>query len=276
MSVPATTNPERDADRTRATLEELAAAKSDLTATIGRQIDFLLAAYAQSDQPISVAEAAERSLSPVPFDPLEQGPEHVSWHSLANLAEHDPERARDVWAAVKGAARDELRSGTRAARSLERQRASPFDRAQYLVILEGLRESLGPRGGTEGLLVEMMATAVERQLRWQTVATRRTDEESWHGERDVRRTLERMSPRERARHEEVEGWLPPRQSDAEALEQAVMIADRYQRQFLRLLRTLQGMRRVLGTVVMTGGQLNVAERQVVAAPVSNDTNPGRK
>jgi len=69
-----------------------------------------------------------------------------------------------------------------------------------------------------------------------------------------------MSPRERARHEEVEGWLPPRQSDAEAIEQAVMIADRYQRQFLRLLRTFQGMRRVLGTVVMTGGQLNVAEQ----------------
>jgi len=259
MTVPAVPNPERD----RATLEELAAAKHDLTERIGEQIDYLLAAYARSDQPISVAEASERARSPVVFDPLEQGPEHVSWHSMANLAEHEPERARDVWGAVKDAARMELRTGLRAARSLERQHASPFDRAQYLVILEGLRESLAPRGGTESLLVEMMATAVERQLRWQTIATRRTDEESWHGERDVRRTLERMSPRERARHEEVEGWLPPRQSDAEAIDQAVMIADRYQRQVLHLLRALQGMRRVLGTVVMTGGQLNVAEQQVV-------------
>ena len=51
----------------------------------------------------------------------------------------------------------------------------------------------------------------------------------------------------------MEGWLPPRQSDAEAVEQAVMIADRYQRQFLRLLRAFRDMRRVLGTVVMTGG-----------------------
>ena len=155
--------------------------------------------------------------------------------------------------------------GLRAARSLERMNASPYQRAQYLAILEGLRESLEPRGGAEEVLVQMMATALEQQLRWQTIATRRTDEESWHGERDVRRTLERMSPRERERHEEVEGWLPPRQSDAEAIEQAVMIADRFQRQFLRLLRAFRDMRRTIGAVIMTGGQLNVAEQQIVAA-----------
>ncbi|CAA9296837.1 MAG: hypothetical protein AVDCRST_MAG54-4924 [uncultured Actinomycetospora sp.] len=114
--------------------------------------------------------------------------------------------------------------------------------------------------------MQMMAAALEQQLRWQTVATRRVDEESWHGERDIRRALERMSPRERALIEEFYGWLPPRQSDAEALEQAVLFADRYQRQYLRLLRTFQGMRRVLGTVVMTGGQLNVAEQQVISSP----------
>ena len=262
MSVPTVqdTDHERERERERATLEELAAAKGDLTATIGRQIDWLLAVNRNADQPLSVAEAAERARSPIVHDPLAQGPEQVSWHALAALAEHEPERARDVFSTVKGAAREELRTGRRAARALERMDATPYERAQFLAILEALRESLGPRGGAEELLVQMMAAALEQQLRWQTVATRRVDEESWHGERDIRRALDRMSPRERERHEEVEGWLPPRQSDAEALEQAVMIADRYQRQFLQLLKVLQGMRRVLGTVVMTGGQLNVAEQ----------------
>jgi hypothetical protein len=110
------------------------------------------------------------------------------------------------------------------------EHATPFERAQYLAILEGLRASLDPTNAAEELLVQMMATAVEQQLRWQTVATRRTDEQVWQGEQDVRRALERMSPRERERHQELEGWLPPRQSAAEAIEQAVMIADRYQRQ----------------------------------------------
>jgi len=266
MSVPAIPDPDSERERKRVALEELAAAKRDLTATIGRQIDWLVEAYATAETPLSVAEASERARSPLVLDPLEQGPEHVAWHHLANLTEHDPERSRDVWNAVKDEARQELWTGSRSARALERTQSTPYERAQYLAILEGLRESLKPRRGAEGLLVEMMATSVEQQLRWQTIATRRVDEESWHGERDVRRTLERMSPRERARHGEVEGWLPPRQSDAEATEQAVMTADRYQRQFLRLLRTFREMRRVMGTVVMTGGQLNVAEQQVISSP----------
>ena len=65
--------------------------------------------------------------------------------------------------------------------------------------------------------------------------------------------------------------MPPRLSDAEAIDQAVMVADRYRRAFLRLLRTLRDIRRVMGTVVMTGGQLNVAERQTVNAPEPEKT-----
>ena len=264
MSVPALPSPdlerEHDRERDRVTLEELAAAKRDLTATIGRQIDWLLAVNRNADQPISVTEAAGRMRSPLVHDPIAQGPEQVSWHELGALAEHEPERARDAWGAVKDAAREELRTGLRAARSLERTHATPLERAQFLAILEGLRESLRPAGGAEMLLVQMMATALEQHFRWQTIATRRVDEESWQGERDVRRALERMSPRQRERHEELDGWLPPRQSDAEAIDQAVLIADRYQRQYLQLLRALRDMRRVMGTVVMTGGQLNVAEQ----------------
>jgi len=43
-------------------------------------------------------------------------------------------------------------------------------------------------------------------------------------------------------------------------EQADMAANRYQRQFLRLLRAFREMRRTIGAVIMTGGQLNVAKR----------------
>ena len=153
MSVPAVTDADRQ--RERATVEELAAAKRDLTDRIGRQIDFLLSAYAQSGTPLTPSEASDRARAPIAHDPLEQGAEHVSWHSIANLAEHEPERARDVWGAVKDAARLELRTGLRAARSLERMNASPYQRAQYLAILEGLRESLGPRGGAEEVLMQM-------------------------------------------------------------------------------------------------------------------------
>jgi len=41
-----------------------------------------------------------------------------------------------------------------------------------------------------------------------------------------------------------------------------MIADRYQRSFLRVLRTLRDLRCKLGPIVQFGGQLNVAEQQI--------------
>ena len=75
--------------------------------------------------------------------------------------------------------------------------------------------------------------------------------------------IENMSKRDREQYEYEHGWMAPRISDIEAVDQAVLIADRSQRALLRLLRALQMMRSRIGTVVMTGGQLNVAEQQVV-------------
>jgi hypothetical protein len=106
--------------------------------------------------------------------------------------------------------RHELHTGTRAARALTRQGPYPYERAQYFVILETLVESLQPRGGTEALLVQQMATAYEQMLRWQEIATQRTDQESWAGARDRRRMIETMGARDRERYESEEGWVPPR------------------------------------------------------------------
>ena len=253
------------AKRDAATLAELAAARSDMTSAIARHIEYLFDAYATAEQPLSVAEASDRARSPSPIPATERDPDQVSWHTLGTLLEHEPEQGAALWQSLKQAARVELHTGTRAAKAVERSpvTSDPYERAQFLAILEALNESLQPRGGAEGLIVQQMAIAYEQMLRWQTIATQRVDQESWAGERDRRRIIERMSKRERERDEDMNGWLPPRISDAEGISQAGMIADRYQREYLRLLRTLQTMRSQLGTVVMTGGQLNVADHQVV-------------
>jgi hypothetical protein len=262
MSTPA------ERKRDAATIAELAAAKADMTATVARHIEYLLDAYAESENPLSVAEAANRARAPVNYGV--DDPQQVSWHMLANLIEHEPERGAAVWESIKAAARQELQTGTRAARAVERQFAYPYERAEYLVILEALTTSLEPRGGVEHLLVQQMATAYEQALRWQMIATQRTDQEGWAGERDRRRMIENMSKRDRERYEYEHGWMAPRVSDLEAIDQAVLIGDRYQRSFLRILRTYRDLRRVLNTVVMTGGQLNVAERQTIGVPDGED------
>ena len=82
--------------------------------------------------------------------------------------------------------------------------------------------------------------------------------EAWQGERDKRRALEDMSPAQRERHQRAEGWLPPRVGEAEATEQAATMADRYQRAFLRLMKAFRDNRRLFGSLVVAGGQVNIA------------------
>jgi hypothetical protein len=259
-------NPHRD----KQMIEELAAARSDMTGAIARNIEWLVDNWS-TDKPLSVAEASERARSIYPITDEGRDPDQVSWHELGNMMEHAPERGAALWRSICEEAAREMATGTRAAKAVERQFAGPLERARFLVMLRGLEASLKPEGAHEHLIVHQMAVAYEQILRWEAVATQRIDGESFHADRDRRRTLETRSKREREQYEYEYGWMPPRLSDAEAIDQAVMVADRYRRAFLRLLRTLRDIRRVMGTVVMTGGQLNVAERQTVNAPEPEKT-----
>jgi hypothetical protein len=77
-----------------------------------------------------------------------------------------------------------------------------------------------------------------------------------------------MSPIERERYQENYGWLPPRLAEAEALEQAAILADRYQRAFLRLMKAYRDNRRLFGALIVAGGQVNIGEQQVNVAQES--------
>ena len=129
-------------------------------------------------------------------------------------------------------------------------------------------------------MVHQLAAAYEQHLRWQALAVQRAETEAWRGEQDKRRALQGMSPAQRERYQEREGWVPPRVSEAAAVEQAVLIADRYQRAFLRLLKAFRDTRRVIGAVIVgEGGTLNVAAgpQQVnLHAPRRHARIPGRR
>jgi hypothetical protein len=57
-------------------------------------------------------------------------------------------------------------------------------------------------------------------------------------------------------------WETPRVTDMQAIDQAAQMVDRFNRIFMRTLRTLKDMRRHAPTmVVQKVGQMNVAEQQ---------------
>ncbi len=238
---------------------ELAASRRELVASVTGLIDAYVRYWDEAP-----AAASERARQPLPFDPAAQGTEQVGWSELANLLEHNAERGQALWQWLKDEARKELTAGIRTSRSLERPVTSrPYERAQFIAVLQGLRQALTPRDPLEELLIQQMASAYDLHLRWQTILVQRMETEAWQGERDKRRALENMTPAQRERYEAVEGWLPPRSTEAEAIEQAMMMADRYQRSFLRLMKAFRDNRRLFGAlIVAAGGQLNVAEQQV--------------
>jgi len=251
------------AARAERTVQELAASRRELVGAVTRQV-----AFSVEQMGMTPADAAARARARLASDPDDRAADQVSWYELANLIEHDSERGEAAWQRGKDEAGQELATGFRAARSLERSvDGRPYERAQFAAVLTALRTALEPRDALEELLVQQLACAHDLQLRWQTLVVQRMESEVWQAERDRRRALEEMSPAQRERHQRREGWLPPRVAEAEALDQAVLMADRYQRAFLRLMKAFRDNRRLFGSLVVAGGQINIGERQVNVAPV---------
>ena len=127
-------------------------------------------------------------------------------------------------------------------------------RAEYLAVWLALADGLRPANGVERLLIDGMAQALMMQRHW---LTRMVQTESLD---TIRRGRDRR-----------DGYEPPRLSEAEAVDRAVAMQDRFQRQFLRLMKCFRDGRRLLGAVVVAaGGQLNVGEQQVVLGPGQDD------
>jgi len=194
---------------------------------------------------------------------LEQTPpDQLDWWVLGRAADLDPERARAAWERALAEARDELYSGHRAARAVQAT-GSPWERAQFMAIVEAFVQDWQPRGGIEAALVETLAQAYSTQLTWMARLTVLSTTEAQRQDREV---------------EQRGGWAPSTLDAAAAIDQAAAMVDRFNRLFMRTLRALRDLRRYSASVVVQNlGQLNLGQSQVnIAAPreTSSETCDG--
>jgi hypothetical protein len=246
---------------------DLAASRIELSSALTRQVEFSVKQLNKTPD-----EAAAWVRSDAGIQPEDQASDQVSWFELSHLTETDPERGERLWQRIKDDARLELARGVRSSRTVEpKVGGSPIHRARFAAIVQGLAASLQPRDGLEELLIHQMACAYELHLHWQECASDRAQQEEWEGDRDRRNAVRNMSAREKERYDYDHGWMPPRVGTAEAIDQAVTIADRYQRSFLRLMKAFRDNRRLFSTLVVTGGQVNVGEQQVNVARTEQGT-----
>lgn len=196
----------------------------------------------------AVALAEEPLPAPCQDDVLAGEPEYVHWWGLEDLARTDPELALHRWQELKAEAREELRSGHRAATAMEGYASEPWQRARFLAIREELAGGWQPRNGVERQLIDQMAQAQTATFFWQERLMLRASVERSREKRDVN---------------DRGGWSPPRVSEHQAVEQAGAMVDRFNRIFLRTLRALRDLRRYATPVIVhNAGQVNVGSRQV--------------
>ena len=165
---------------------------------------------------------------------------------FAQLTKLQPNLARRRWEELKQLARNDLRSGHRAAKVIEAANNSPSVRASFIALREELASDWQPRNGIEWTLIDTIAHAFTLYEFW----TQRLMHWSM---------LECVCQPDKAR----DTWDPPRVSDSDAISQAAAMADRFNRIFLRSIRALRDLRRYSPMIlVQNAGQVNVAEQQV--------------
>jgi hypothetical protein len=173
-------------------------------------------------------------------------PKSVSWHDLETLVREDELLPSQAWQEIKAVALEHHRRGVptiEAATDLFGQ--SPYQRAQMIALRDELRCGWQPRNGIESAIIEQMALAHWQYFQWINRLA----------------TVESINDRYLKRDELGEAVLP-RVDQAQASETAAAMSDRFNRIFLRCVRSLRDLRRYPVTVNAPGGQVNIGEKQV--------------
>jgi hypothetical protein len=167
-------------------------------------------------------------------------PRELTYNDLQTVVERDPEEALRMWGGMLDASHEYIASGAYAADFIG-SHDGLWGRAHFHMIRHAFFEDWQPRGGIESAMIEMMAQSFVLWNRWLNAATNI----ELNGF-DTRREDERLK-------------YAPRPSDAEALNQALAMADRFNRMFMRTLRQMRDLRRYSAPVVINNPQqVNVA------------------
>ena len=229
-----------------------------LAALLAEQVEGFVRFY-QEAYKLSREDAEAKARSNIEFDrrtAINGPPEHVSWITLGRLAEEDPIAYEEAWIRLKLFALHELESGFRAAKAVSLGfDFGPYDRAKFIVMRTAICEEWNPLTGSESMLCDMLA---QIQLGW----------EAWLGRHMMQLSIgiTRERSLRMAEDADVNAYVPPRLSEAEAYEESALMMERFQRMFLRVVRALRELKRGSpNLVVHQAQQVNLADKQVNVA-----------
>jgi hypothetical protein len=184
----------------------------------------------------------------------------LNFIDLDELYQFAPRVAERFWERAKREGCDEFESGHLAANITfpVGYMKEVWNIARYLGVRESFINDWCPKGGIEVALIDMLAQSYFQWQFWleQTVKRSQTEERSEHpAYTDWKR---RRKADNQAEGWEEGHWLRPYVSEQQAIEQAVQMADRWNRIFMRTLRQLRDFRRYSPVTINNPSQVNIA------------------
>lgn len=181
-------------------------------------------------------------------------PEHLTWFVLNELADRGyPEVSTDLWVKTLNHAADKQLAGDAAYDAIKTKNDSPYEKARFKALVADFSAAWQPRGGIEWSLIHQLAQSSVMYERW---LKKHVDRMFFEGVDD-------HDLKVRAHVKGDRTWVVPRVTEAEAIEQAQVMADRFQKALLRIIRTLRDLRRYAPTVVIQNAeQVNLADQQI--------------
>lgn len=174
-------------------------------------------------------------------------PEELKLADFGVLSMFDPEAGAFELRRFRQLARSEIQNGTAAAKALYGISGGSFWEAEtFKELLSHIEVNWKPQTGLEQILLQNFAQACVMQQRWTLkLSTMGAD----------------LCNRERVEKEHLDGWLPPRVTELQAMDQAAAMIERFNRMALINIRTLKDLRRSGPTYHID--KANIANQQIV-------------
>ena len=194
--------------------------------------------------------------------------DNLSWYGMDRLFRDSPDLAEQVWEEVKEAAAKDFLSGHYAAELFERTdwQKDIWKRAHFVAVFQMMVESYKPRDAIEHQMVEMAAVEYFLWRHWTQEHLQRATSEPRRESYDYQEWREKEKEawcRHSGQKRPIQGqwiagaWEMPYQREADAVEQAAELADRFRRAYHASVRALRDWRRY-PVIVQNAGQVNIA------------------
>lgn len=233
---------------------------------------------------IENTESREEKSSDELIHSLSWNVDNLSWYQMDHLFRKNPDCAQQVWDELKDQAVVDFESGHFAAQLFEQAewQKNVWKRAHFAAIFQMMIESYEPQNAVELQMVEMAAVEYFLWRHWIEVHVRRATTEPRRESYDYKEWAEKNAEartyyggqthtRKRQSHWTDGFWDIPYQSEADALEQALEMADRCRRAYLATVRSLRDWRRYNPSVIVQN-----AEQVNIAADGATQTNVQKK